>query len=164
MVIERDPAGLSARAQATIMHRTLRLNQRDAPSDAAIAGALPIPNNVTLDPSAAAPGTAVLSYLFPSPRIGADGAAQIAERVAERRSASGPAPEAYSTGTVPAQIEQGTVITDHLIWLDIATVLLVLVVVGFHFRAVGPPLVTLAAVAIALFVSTRLVTWALSKA
>jgi putative drug exporter of the RND superfamily len=69
-----------------------------------------------------------------------------------------------ATGTIPAQIEQGNLISHNLIWLDIATVALVLLIVGLHFRAVLPPLVALAAVAIGLLVSTRLVGWVAEEA
>ncbi len=159
MVIERDPDGLAPRQQAAIVRRDAKLIGRNAPPFAHLLGALPIPNTLGLLPFATEQGTAVLSYLFTSPHTGLTGATRMARQLAADRRASGPAPEVEATGTIPAQVEQGELISHNLIWLDIATVVLVLVLVGFHFRALGPPLVALAAVGVGLLVATRVVAW-----
>ncbi len=159
MIIERNPAGLSPKEQATVIRRDLQLTRRHTPPFNELRGALPVPNTLPVLPFATEQGTAVLSYLFTPPALGATKTTVLAEQLASHRRAQGPAPEVEATGTIPAQIEQGSLISHNLIWLDLATVALVLVVVGFHFRALLPPLVALAAVAIGLLVSTRLVGW-----
>jgi putative drug exporter of the RND superfamily len=159
MVIQRDPAGLSKNAQTSVVRQDIRLARNKVHRFADILGALPVPNSISLLPFATEHGTAVLSYLFPSPEIGPTQSTDLAERLVARRRASGQAPDVEMTGTIPAQIEQGDVITRNLIWLDLATLVLVLVVVGVHFRAVAPPLVALGAVAIALLVAMRVVAW-----
>ena len=159
MIIERDPSGLTPKEQETIVHRDLELSKRSAPPFNDLLGALPIPNTLPVLPFATEHATAVLSYLFTPPDLGATKTTVIAEQLASHRRAQGPAPEVDATGTVPAEIEQGNLISHNLIWLDIATVALVLIVVGLHFRALFPPLVALGAVAIGLQVSTHLVGW-----
>ena len=159
MVIERDPAGLSKGAQARIVRRDLRATRRHVSPFSHLLGALPVPNTLPLLPFGTEHGTAVLTYLFTSPKLGLTKSTVLAEHLASHRRAVGPAPEVEATGTIPAQIEQGNVISHNLIWLDIATVLVVLVVVGLHFRALAPPLVSLAAVAVAFLVSDRVVVW-----
>ena len=137
----------------------MQLSKRHAPPFQDLLGALPVPNTLPVLPFATEQGTAVLSYLLTPPSLGATKTTILAEHLASHRRAQGPAPQVEATGTIPAEIEQGNLISHNLIWLDIATVLLVLVIVGLHFRAVLPPLVALGAVAIGLLVATRLVGW-----
>jgi RND superfamily putative drug exporter len=157
MLIQRDPAGLG-RGQAAITRKDLRISQDHVPPYPGIQGALPVPNTIPLFPFHER-GTAVLSYLFPATYLSAEESTAVAEHLAALRRDVGPAPQVDVTGSIPAQVEQATVISDNLIWLDIATVVLVLVIVGLHFRALLPPLISVAGVAIAFLVSTRLAAW-----
>jgi len=157
MLIQREPTGLG-RGQATIVRRDLRISQDHVPPFPGIQGALPVPNGIPLLPFGEH-GTAVLSYLFPATYLDEDESTALAQHLAATRRAVGPASEVGVTGTIPAQVEQANVISDNLIWLDIATVVLVFVIVGLHFRALLPPLVSVAGVAIAFLVSTHLVAW-----
>jgi RND superfamily putative drug exporter len=164
MIIQRNPRGLSPKDQETMVRRDLRLGRRQSPRFSDLQGALPVPNALPVLPFGTEQGTAVLSYLFTPPSLGLTKTTMLAEQLASHRRAQGPAPEVEATGTVPAQIEQGNVISDNLIWLDIATVALVLVIVGLHFRALLPPLIALAAVGIGLLISTRFVAWVATHA
>jgi RND superfamily putative drug exporter len=164
MIIERDPAGLTAKEQQTIVHRNLEASKRHEPPFNRLEGALPVPNALPVLPFATENGTAVLSYLFAPENLGLTKTTVLAEHLASHRRAQGPAPEVEATGTVPAQIEQGNLISHNLIWLDLATVALVLLIVGLHFRALLPPLVALAAVGVGLLISTRLVAWVATHA
>jgi len=157
MLIQRDPAGLG-RGQAAITRKDIRISQDHVPPYPGIQGALPVPNTIPLFPFHER-GTAVLSYLFPATYLSAEESTAVAEHLAALRRDIGPAPQVDVTGSIPAQVEQATVISDNLIWLDIATVVLVLVIVGLHFRALLPPLISVAGVAIAFLVSTRLASW-----
>jgi putative drug exporter of the RND superfamily len=157
MLIQREPAGLG-RGQAAIARKDLRISQDHVPPFPGIQGALPVPNGIPLLPFDER-GTAVLSYLFPATFLSADESTALAERLAATRRATGPAPQVGVTGSIPAQVEQANVISDNLIWLDIATVVLVFVIVGLHFRAPLPPLISVAGVAIAFLVSTHVVAW-----
>ena len=164
MIIERNPKGLTPNEQETIVRRDLQLDKRHQPPFDKILGALPIPNALQVLPFATEHGTAVLSYLFTPPSLGLTKTTVLAEQLASHRRAQGPAIQVDATGTVPAEIEQGNLISHNLIWLDIATVALVLIIVGLHFRALLPPLVALAAVGIGLLISTRLVSWVAAHA
>ncbi len=164
MIIERDPKGLTPKQQETIVHRDLQVSKRHQPPFNDLLGALPVPNTLPVLPFATEKGTAVLSYLFTPPGLGLTKTTVLAEQLASHRRAEGPAPQVEATGTVPAQIEQGNVISHNLIWLDIAAVALVLLILGLHFRALLPPLVALAAVGVGLLISTRLVGWVAAHA
>ena len=164
MIIERNPKGLTQKQQETIIRRDLQLSKQHKPPFNDLLGALPVPNTLPVLPFATEEGTAVLSYLFTPPSLGLTRTTVLAEQLAAHRRAQGPATQVEATGTVPAQIEQGNVISHNLIWLDIAAVALVLLILGIHFRALLPPLVALAAVGVGLLISTRLVAWVAAHA
>jgi RND superfamily putative drug exporter len=63
------------------------------------------------------------------------------------------------TGAVPARAAQASEIKGALPLVELGTILLVLLVVGLHFRAVGAPLVTLLTVGVAYLVSIRLIAY-----
>ena len=63
------------------------------------------------------------------------------------------------TGAIAAREEQQRLISDRLPLVELLTVLVVLLAVGLHYRAVVAPLVTLAAVAVTYLVSIRVVAW-----
>jgi RND superfamily putative drug exporter len=164
MIIERNPNGLTPKQQETMVRRNLQLGKRSRPPFNDLQGALPIPNTLQVLPFATEQSTAVLSYLFTPQDLGLTKTTTLAQELASHRRAQGPATQVDATGTVPAQIEQGDVISHNLIWLDIATVALVLLIVGFHFRALLPPLIALAAVGVGLLVATRAVAWVATHA
>jgi RND superfamily putative drug exporter len=59
------------------------------------------------------------------------------------------------TGAIPARAEQAKVISDKLPLVEIATVALVALTLGAYFRAPGPPLLGLLAVALAYLIAER---------
>ena len=81
MVIERDPAGLSKGAQARIVRRDLRATRRHVSPFSHLLGALPVPNTLPLLPFGTEHGTAVLTYLFTSPKLGLTKTTVLAEHL-----------------------------------------------------------------------------------
>lgn len=158
MLIERDPQGMTVPSQAKIVARDALLNVDRAGASSGIMGALPLANALPL-PFAGERATAVLTYLFTAPDAGAAESTELAERLAAQRRADDLAGQVDVTGSIPAQVERGRVISQNLVWLDLATLLLVIVIVGWHFRAIAPPLVAIMAVAVAYLVSVRVVAW-----
>jgi RND superfamily putative drug exporter len=63
------------------------------------------------------------------------------------------------TGAAPARVEQVRLITGALTWLHIATVLVIGLVLGLHFRSLLAPIVTLVAVGLSFLVAIRAVGW-----
>ena len=63
------------------------------------------------------------------------------------------------TGVGPATYEQGVIISQHLVWVEIATVLAIFLIVGFFFLSLGAPLATLACAGTAYLLAVRVVAW-----
>jgi RND superfamily putative drug exporter len=158
LVVQRDPDGLSAVEQARVVERARALAQEQLPGLERIGGALPIVNTLGRPPFSRESSTTAVTYLFFSPAVGPGERARLAERFVEQSVTPGIGDAFVGiTGALGAREAQAELITDRLPLVELATVLLVLFVVGLHFRAVGAPLANLAAVAVAYLVSVRVI-------
>ena len=151
VVVQRDPGGLSREAQARALARAVAVSQGTKDPEG-IAFALPIANTLGLFPGSRERGTTVLTYLFFGPE------ASLVDRVREANvyAAQINRPDEALvgvTGPAPARYQQFLEIDSHLELVEIATVALILLVVGFTFRALGAPVVTLFAAGVAFIVS-----------
>src|SRR3954453_21240984 len=156
LVVQRDANGLSAAAQARAVARALAVSR--APKDPeGIQLALPIANTLGLFPSSREHGTTAITYLY----FGSE--ASLSDRVAEAEEYAGqiPADEAPIgvTGPAPARDQQFREIEHALPIVEAATVLVILLVVGLTFRALGAPLLTLFAAAISFLVARGVIPW-----
>jgi len=157
VVVQRDPGGLSSEAQARALARAVDVSQ-GAKDPEGIAFALPIANTLGLFPGSRERGTTVLTYLFFGPE------ASLVDRVSEANAyaarINGPDEALVGvTGPAPARYQQFLEIDSHLELVEIATVALILLVVGLTFRALGAPLLTLFAAGIAFIVSSGVIPW-----
>jgi RND superfamily putative drug exporter len=157
VVVQRDPGGLSREAQARALARAVAVSQGTKDPEG-IAFALPIANTLGLFPGSRERGTTVLTYLFFGPE------ASLVDRVREANvnAAQINRPDEALvgvTGPAPARYQQFLEIDSHLELVEIATVALILLVVGFTFRALGAPLVTLFAAGAAFIVSGGIIPW-----
>ena len=154
VVVQRDPAGLSAAEQARVLRRAAAITSGDVPWLARVAAALPVTNAVGATPFARERSTTALTYLFFRPEVSRRDREIYAERLEahiERREDH----PARVTGAIGARTTQSEVVEDALPLVELATVLLVALVVGLHFRAPLAPVVTLAAIAVAYLVAMR---------
>ncbi len=157
VVVVRDPSGLTIRQQARVIERLVELNRGELPALRQTRG-FPIPNAIGgRRPSEDPPTTLLVALLFP-PDIGQSGRNDAARRLAEEHLQE-IVPGGYVdvTGAIPARAEQSAVIEDHLPLVEIATLLFILVAVGFYFRSPLAPIVNLVAVALAYLVCIRVV-------
>jgi putative drug exporter of the RND superfamily len=157
VVVQRNPDGLSASVQARALARALAAS-KNPQSSTGIAFALPISNALGLFPGSRERGTTVLTYLFFGPQASLVNRVDNAELYASRIDRPDDALVGI-TGPAPARLKQYQEIDSHLELVELATVLLILVVVGLTFRAVGAPLLTLFVAAIAFMVSDGLIPW-----
>jgi putative drug exporter of the RND superfamily len=156
VVVQRNARGLPADAQARAASRALR-SSKAAQDPEGIAFALPISNVGALFPGSREHGTTVLTYLFFAPE------ASLVDRVREAKEYAAQTPPSDGlvgvTGPAPARYQQFQEIDSHLKFVEVATVAVILVVVGLTFKALGAPLLTLFAAAIAFMVSRGLIPW-----
>jgi putative drug exporter of the RND superfamily len=156
VVVQRNPDGLSAEVQRRAVERALAVSRGN--QGEGIAFALPISNALGLFPGSRERGTTVLTYLFFNP------AANLVDRVnnAHLYASQITRPDdalVGVTGPAPARLQQFEEIDSHLDLVEIATVLLIFVVVGLTFKAIGAPLLTLFVAAIAFMVSDGAIPW-----
>jgi RND superfamily putative drug exporter len=156
VVVQRDPNGLSAAAQARVVSRAVAANGRPKSADG-IAFALPIANTLGLFPSSRERGTTALTFLFFGPY------ATLAGRLAAANSYAagmGPADALVGvTGPAAARYRQYEEIDSHLELVEGVTVVVILAVVGLTFGALGAPLLTLFAAAVAFSVARSAIPW-----
>ncbi len=123
----------------------------------AIAGALPLLNTLGAAPFSREHGTTALLYLYFRPGVSAFARTRIAERLVARQIGHRTGEFEGVTGESPARVARTELITGHLKWVELATILLVIVAIALHFRAPGAAVVTIAAVAVAYLCADRLV-------
>lgn len=165
VVVQRAPGGLSASAQAAAVRQAIavdagRLAGGPIPG---LAGALPVPNTDRLFPGSRESSTTVLTFLYFRPGTSAEGQLAGARSYASRYASARSAHLIGVTGAQPAVYLQGVIISQHLPWVEIATVLAIAVIVGFFFLAAGAPLATLACAGTAYLLAVRLVAWVVQQ-
>lgn len=155
VILQRDPGGLSPAVQLRAVQRAVALNQGALPGLTGVAGAIPLTNTLEDLPFAREQGTAVLTFLFFPPDIGALGRDGLTDRLVERQVSSRGDAYVGVTGTLPARAEQRDLVQAALPIMELATILLVTLVVGLHFRSIGAPLLNLFAIFLAYVVATH---------
>jgi RND superfamily putative drug exporter len=157
-IVQRDPGGLSRDEQVRALRRAVRIDRGQDEALHSIAFALPISNAGGVFPSSREHGTTVITYLYfrPATSIGAQLA--LAHTYEERIRAAGD-PVSGVTGTIAAREAEFEEINRALPLVEAATVALIALILLVVFRAVGPPIVTLAAAGVSYLISVRLLTW-----
>jgi putative drug exporter of the RND superfamily len=156
-VVQRNPNGLTGAQQRRIVELGVRLDRDRLPGFPAGSRALPYVNSLGLIPGARERGTTAITYLgFPadvSPRE----QNALASRYAEL--ASVPGAPARATGFIPGSIAQSNEIDDGLLWVEVASILLVATILGLYLRSVVAPLVTLAAAGLAYLIAIHVMSY-----
>lgn len=159
VIVERAARGLSARRQADAVSLAGRLTRGRVPGFGFVKGAIPVSNLLGAPPFSREHGTTVLTYLFIDPNVNTQDRTSVADRLVHRLVPTPPGGFVGTTGQAAARTKQASIIEHRLPLMELATVALVLLAVGLRFRAVGAPLVTLAAIAVAYLVASRSVAW-----
>lgn len=103
--------------------------------------------------------TTAITYLGFDPELSLQRRRRSAEAYAERFLQPAEGTRVAITGASPARLAQFDAIEGALPIVTGASVLLVALIVGLHFRSIGAPLVTLAAAALAYAVAVRVLGW-----
>src|SRR5918999_1621690 len=158
-VVQRDPDGFSALKQAEIVNRAARLTQHGYPGLERIGGALPLINTAGVFPGSREPNPPAIPFLFFDPRMGFAEQTELARRFA-RTQVNEPDDHLVGvTGAIPGRLAQARTIKHSLPLIEAATLAVIVLIVGLNYRAIGAPLVCLAAAAVAYLVSVRAVAW-----
>jgi putative drug exporter of the RND superfamily len=157
VVVVRNPRGLPAARQASLVALAARLSSVGLPGFRAIGGALPVVNSVGAPPFSREHGTTALLYLYFRPSASSVQQVTLAQRLVRRVIGHERGEFEGVTGAVPAQVAQEHKIEGTLLWVELATLLVVALVVALRFRAVGTALLTLGTVIAAYLVAERVV-------
>jgi RND superfamily putative drug exporter len=98
-------------------------------------------------------GETFLVYLYDAEE---DEAVPAAEGFARGLQRATGADTAHVTGALPAAAAETNLVDEHLLWVEIATVVLVVGILALYFRSVAIPLLCLAGVGLAYLVADRL--------
>ncbi|MGH3051291.1 MAG: MMPL family transporter [Gaiellaceae bacterium] len=151
-VVQRDPNGLSAGVQERTIRKALRVDRGQGPAE--LKGkvfAVPVLNTLGLAPSSSEHGTTAVTYVYVRGSTPSGVGVDLTEDYA---SYLGPGMHVVgATGAIPARIAQFNVLQSRIHWMEGATVLLILLLVGIAFRAVLAPLLTVLTAAIAFVIS-----------
>jgi putative drug exporter of the RND superfamily len=105
-------------------------------------------------------GTTLVAYLYPDPSLDESESHDAAERFGAGLARASGAATMEVTGAQPANLAETGLIEDNLLWVEIATIALVVGILALYFRSLGIPLLGVAAVAVAYVVTDHLLGWA----
>jgi putative drug exporter of the RND superfamily len=159
-VVQRMPDGLSKPALRRVARRAERIADKRDPELAEIQFALPLVNVSRLVPSSRETNTTAITYLFfDSAETDIEDQDELTARFAAKYVHFEDDGLVGITGAVPARMQEWREIEKGLPWVTLATVLVIALILGIHFRSPVAPIVTLAAAGIAYVVSLRSVAW-----
>ncbi|HXJ65603.1 MAG TPA: MMPL family transporter [Actinomycetota bacterium] len=149
-IVQRDPRELTTAAQARAVGRAVDMDRGlDKQRYPYLLGAIPLVNTGKYLPGSREDSTTAVTYLFVDPRLDIFTQRQLAEGYAAQQVNEPDDHLVGVTGAIPARAVEGDLVTKGLPRIEIATVLLIALIVGLHFRSVLAPVVTLAAAGIA---------------
>jgi RND superfamily putative drug exporter len=161
-VVQRNPKGLTFDQQRAIVGTAIALDQGRLSRFPAGSRALPYLNTLELIPAARERGTTAVTFLGFPPDVSPREQASLAELYARTVSVAG-APAA-ATGFLPGSIEQSDEIDRGLVWVELATVLLVALILGLYLRSVVAPLVALLAAGLAYLIAIHVMAYLAAEA
>jgi putative drug exporter of the RND superfamily len=155
IVIAREPGGFSA-AQASAAARYIAAADRSERPGA--VKAVPLTDTPGMG-GAAGSGTTLVAYLYLGPALSEDESQESAKRFAAGLKRTTAAPVVKVTGALPATRSETKIAESHLIWVELATAVLVVAILALYFRSLGVPLLGLSTVAIAYLCADRVLGW-----
>ena len=157
-VVQHAQRSLPASALlATATHALAVDNHSAASLPPGLLGALPIVNQPGLVPASLQTRTTAITCLIFDPALDWNVQVASARQYARQLAATPGSSVVGVTGVIPARLEQGNAILARLTLVEIATVVLIGLIVGLTFRSLGAPLVTLAAGIVAYVVAAHVV-------
>ncbi|HET8565594.1 MAG TPA: MMPL family transporter [Solirubrobacterales bacterium] len=108
-------------------------------------------------------GSTLVVYLYIDPALSEREQAGAVDRFAAELQGATRARTVHVTGAVPASRSETSLANDNLLWVELATVVLVVAILALYFRSIGIPLLGLGTVAIAYQVADHVLGWASQK-
>ncbi len=151
-VVQRDPGGLSDDALERAGNRAQAADDGEFGS---IKAVIPLPNAKDVVPASREDGTTIVNYVFFDPAVtGLFDQERETASFAATQFGEGDALVGI-TGAAAGQVAEWRAIEDGLPWVTVATILLIAIVLGIHFRSPVTPAVILVGASVAYIVSLR---------
>ncbi len=158
-VVQRDPKGLSAEAQVRVVTRALDVVSDQGKQYPGLIAAVPLINSLSIVPASAEDSTTAITYLFFDPGLTLVEQDRTARRFAAQEIDEPGDALVGVTGAIPARVEQTRLILRYLPFVEVATVLLIALIMGLTFRSVVAPLVALGTSAVAYVIALHVAGW-----
>jgi RND superfamily putative drug exporter len=155
MVVARRPQGFDPAAIASTTRYIAATDQKKGKAAIRAVPLLDTPGFLASRRTA----TTLLVYLYLNPSLSEDEQQDAAEDFAAGLKKATGAEAAEVTGALPGTRAETTVADSHILWVEIATVILVVAILSFYFGSVGVPLLALATVGLAYLGVDRGLGW-----
>ena len=156
-IVERDAQGLSDDEKARVAERAAGILQAEGEHPSGALFALPLINDHRVFPAAKEDSTTAITWVFFDPDLGLR---DQTERAHDLALAGGPNDAFVGvTGAIPARLAEFDEIDAALPYVELASIVLIAVLLGLTFRSVGAPLLALVAAGVAYGVSIRVIAW-----
>jgi RND superfamily putative drug exporter len=137
VVVQRDPSGLSATSQRAVYDQAVETDRAARDGSGPRMVAVPVTNTLGLVPASRESSTTALTYLgFPGDLSLVDRVAE-ADRYADKAAERPDSAVIGVTGAQAAELHEGRLVDSSLERIEVATVLLILLIVGVLFRSVA---------------------------
>jgi RND superfamily putative drug exporter len=158
-LVQRLPTGLSPDALSRVADRAKRITVDGATAKSGLLAAIPVVNVDGAMSTRHEKSTTAVTYLYFDPALTFERRVGLAHDVIRSDPRAAGDGAIGVTGVVPARVEQATAILDALPAITVATLLLILLIVGIWQRSVLAPVITLAAAGTAYVVGVGVVAW-----
>lgn len=155
VIVQRNEAGLSQAAQERMVQRAVGVAKGTLGDVGPIAAVVPIANARGVFPASTEPDTTALNYVMTKPGTSFGEELAAAEAFGQKHINQPDDHLVGVTGTIPAQLTQTDILYDRLPLLEIATLVVVIVIVALKFRSVIAPLVALVTAGASYFLAVR---------
>jgi uncharacterized membrane protein YdfJ with MMPL/SSD domain len=155
MVVAHRSGGFSPEQLSGASHYIATTDQREGPDALRAAPLADAPGLL----AARDAGTTLVVYLYIDPAIGEADSQTAAERFATGLKRVTGADATEVTGALPATRAETEIANRDILWVELATVLLVVAILAFYFRSLAVPPLGLGTVAIAYLCADRILGW-----
>jgi RND superfamily putative drug exporter len=155
VVVARQPRGFSTAQASSAARYVAAADRNKSPSAVKAVPIAEMPGML----GQRSPGTTIVVYLYLDPALGEDESQERAERFAQGFARATSAPEVKVTGSLPGNRAETEIAESHLIWVELATALLVVAILALYFRSPGIPLLGVSTVVVAYLCADRVLGW-----
>jgi RND superfamily putative drug exporter len=156
MVVARRPRGFSAAQLSEAAHHIAAADQKEGERAIKAVPLVDTPGLLASEKSA----TTLVVYLYIPIVLSEDEQQEAAEQFAAGLGRVSGAEEVKVTGSLPGTRSEADVAESHLLWVEIATAVLVVAILAFYFGSLWVPLLALATVGLAYLGVDRAFGWA----